>query len=186
MPPHAVNPAAVFSIKKSNLRQSSHPLLGDCSKTVLDIRAETTRKAPVVPDLCHIYFDRRFLPGETKESVLGEFNALIESAKKEIPDFKASAEITKWGIELYTPEEEPIVEAISKARTAVLGDAGQKSAWIFGTDGAFVAAHGIPTVGFGPGDEQYAHTPDDHIPLSHLEKAARIYAECARIVCCES
>ncbi len=35
---------------------------------------------------------------------------------------------------------------------------------------------GVPTVGFGPGDEIWAHTPDDQVPIAHLTAAARFYA----------
>ncbi len=34
----------------------------------------------------------------------------------------------------------------------------------------------IPTVGFGPGEEKYAHTVDDQIAADHLVKAAAFYA----------
>ena len=35
---------------------------------------------------------------------------------------------------------------------------------------------GVPTLGFGPGDEIWAHTPDDQVPIAHLTAAARFYA----------
>ena len=38
---------------------------------------------------------------------------------------------------------------------------------------------GIPTVGFGPGDERYAHTADEQIRLADVATAAQIYAQLA-------
>ena len=52
--------------------------------------------------------------------------------------------------------------------------------WEFSTDGVYPAgAAGIPTVGFGPGDERYAHTVEEQIRLADIEAAARVYAELA-------
>jgi succinyl-diaminopimelate desuccinylase len=36
---------------------------------------------------------------------------------------------------------------------------------------------GIPTVGFGPGEERYAHTADEQIRLADLVRAAQVYAQ---------
>ena len=35
---------------------------------------------------------------------------------------------------------------------------------------------GIPSFGLGPGNEEYAHSPKEHIPVDHLVKAAAFYA----------
>jgi acetylornithine deacetylase/succinyl-diaminopimelate desuccinylase-like protein len=37
----------------------------------------------------------------------------------------------------------------------------------------------IPTVGFGPGEERFAHTSDDQIRLEDVVRAARVYARLA-------
>jgi len=34
----------------------------------------------------------------------------------------------------------------------------------------------IPTVGFGPSEEKYAHTPEDRCPIDHLVHSAAFYA----------
>ena len=36
--------------------------------------------------------------------------------------------------------------------------------------------HKIPTIGFGPANEIYAHTVEDQCPVDHLVKAAAFYA----------
>ena len=166
-----------------NYKLPKHDLLGQCTTTILDIKADTERQAPVVPDRCFVYVDRRFLPGETKEDILKEFEALVAGAKKEISDLDVDMEITKWGLALFTPAEEPVTQALIAARTKVLGEAGKLSAWIFGTDGAFIADRGIPCVGFGPGNEAYAHTPEDHISIEDLDKSTKVYVQMAVEFC---
>ena len=66
------------------------------------------------------------------------------------------------------------VAAISSVR---LRRAPQVGRWNFSTNGvACCGMFGVPTVGFGPGDEIWAHTPDDQVPVAHLAAAARFYA----------
>jgi len=190
---HASNPgrgvnavvkgAELITYLLQHYRLPKHDLLGDCTVTILDFVTHTTRKAPVVPDCCEIYVDRRFLPGETQEQILQEFRALIKQAQTQISDLDAEPELTKWGIAFYTPPEELIVQKLRVARRKVMGEGGELAAWVFGTDGAFVADRGIPTVGFGPGDEYFAHTPEDHLPISHLEIATKVYAQTILEVC---
>lgn len=179
----AIKASEFIKFYLENYDLPKHELLGDCTTTVLDIRAVTERKAPVVPDLCYVYFDRRFLPGETREKIIAEYREIIKQAQKVIADFDADVEITKWGLALYTPVEEMVVQALLKARSKIMGDEGKISAWIFGTDGAFIADKGIPTVGFGPGDEAFAHTPEEHIPVKHLELATKVYAQAILDIC---
>ena len=40
---------------------------------------------------------------------------------------------------------------------------------------------GVPTIGFGPSDEIWAHSPDDQCPVEHLTLAARFYAAFPRL-----
>ena len=42
------------------------------------------------------------------------------------------------------------------------------------SDGALLAAGGIPSVLFGPGDIAQAHTPDEWISIESLEQAERL------------
>ena len=58
-----------------------------------------------------------------------------------------------------------------------LGRKPEVGRWIFSTNGVATAGmFGVPTVGFGPGNEIYAHTPEDQCPIEHLTRAARFYA----------
>jgi acetylornithine deacetylase/succinyl-diaminopimelate desuccinylase-like protein len=49
--------------------------------------------------------------------------------------------------------------------------------WVFSTNGvAVMGMHKIPCIGFGPGNEVYAHMATEHIPVEHLVKAVAWYA----------
>ena len=48
--------------------------------------------------------------------------------------------------------------------------------WLFSTNGiAIQGIHGIPVIGFGPGDEAMAHAPNEKVPVDHLVKASAFY-----------
>jgi acetylornithine deacetylase/succinyl-diaminopimelate desuccinylase-like protein len=49
--------------------------------------------------------------------------------------------------------------------------------WEFSTNGIYwMGKAQIPSIGFGPGDEQYAHTVLDQVPADQVVDAARFYA----------
>ena len=77
----------------------------------------------------------------------------------------------------WLEESAPAIAAAAAAARAALGEAPRVSRWNFSTNGvASCGLFGVPTVGFGPGDEIWAHTPDDQVPIAHLAAAARFYA----------
>jgi acetylornithine deacetylase/succinyl-diaminopimelate desuccinylase-like protein len=49
--------------------------------------------------------------------------------------------------------------------------------WNFSTNGAYWAGVArIPSVGFGPGDEELVHTIDEHVRVDDVVRAAEWYA----------
>jgi len=184
---HASNPSrgvnAIYlaqafleTLEEAASRRPTGHFLGDVVATPIDITASPGRDAPIVPDRCSVHIDRRFLPGETPDEIVAQIRELIEVTRRRNPDFRAEVEIPRVFPHLWCPPEEPVVAALKSARTAVMGSEGPVGRWLFGTDGAYIAAFGVPCAGFGPGDERFAHTPEDHVPVSHLLAAAQVYA----------
>ncbi len=59
----------------------------------------------------------------------------------------------------------------------MFGEAPEVGRWVFSTNGvAVMGMHGIPCIGFGPGNEVFAHMATEQIPVEHLVKAAAWYA----------
>ena len=49
--------------------------------------------------------------------------------------------------------------------------------WDFSTNGNYWRGKaGIPSIGFGPGDEIYAHAVEEHVPLEDVVEATKFYA----------
>jgi len=85
-------------------------------------------------------------------------------------------------VEKYFPawtldENHPLVQAGQMARHLIdLPDA-PSGKWDFSTNGIYWAGKaGIPSIGFGPGDERVAHTVQECVSLADVVKAGEFYA----------
>ena len=80
---------------------------------------------------------------------------------------------------MLTVQEEthPLVQAGQKTILDLWGETRPLGTWDFSTNGTYWAgkAH-IPSIGFGPGDEIYAHTFMEHVELDDVVKSAAFYA----------
>jgi acetylornithine deacetylase/succinyl-diaminopimelate desuccinylase-like protein len=55
--------------------------------------------------------------------------------------------------------------------------------WTFATDGGYTCGvHGIPTIGYAPGEERYAHTNRERLPLDEASVAFAAYPSLVRAV----
>lgn len=146
----------------TQLRGRRHPLLGHGTVNVGSIRGGV--QANIVPDRCEISIDRRTLPGETQASVCREIQALLRK-------HKLAATIAKSALcpALETDPRQPLVREFLKA-------AGQSRpiGVDYFCDAAVLASGGIPSVVFGPGDIAQAHTADEWIALSQLNRATAL------------
>jgi putative selenium metabolism hydrolase len=178
----------VADVERLNQRLAAvpDPFLGPGTVTISDIRA-TSPSLCAVADSCTIHLDRRLTRGETVESAVAEIETLpgvvAAGAAVTVLDYAVAAYTgLVYPTRKYYPtwlleEDDPAVVAAVAAATEALGRPPRLSRWNFSTNG--VASCGlfrVPTVGFGPGDEIWAHTPDDQVPVAQLAAAARFYA----------
>jgi acetylornithine deacetylase/succinyl-diaminopimelate desuccinylase-like protein len=147
----------------------------------------------VVPDRCAATFDRRTLPGETEDSVLGVIRSAVEAALSG-SGARARVTIASDDFETYSGARvrapnfapawylEPASELVRRARGALASagiDRGETH-YAFCTNGSGTAGGlGIPTIGFGPGAEELAHRVDEYVEMEELEVAARGYGALA-------
>lgn len=171
-----------------------HDVLGKGILVLTDVKSEPYPGLSVVPDRCMATFDRRTLPGETEEDVLEPIEGAIAEALRD-SEASARASIAEDDFACYTghrlvapnfapawffDESEPIVVAAQQALRAA-GIASELSSYAFCTNGSGTAGRlGIPTIGFGPGDEQLAHRIDEHVTVNELILAAHGYAAIAK------
>ncbi len=138
-----------------------------------------------VPDRAGLYLDRRLTWGETAEGALEEVRRALgaDAHAVEMPRYaKKGWRGADYGQELYfpawmIPADHSLVRAGAEAHRALFGREPVVGRWTFSTNAVAVCGrHGIPAVGFGPGDEEQAHAPDEQIRIDDLETAAAFYA----------
>jgi acetylornithine deacetylase len=136
------------TVYAAQLRKHRHPLLGTATINVGRISGGT--QPNIVPDHCVISIDRRLLPGETEASVRRELTTLLRA--QELSATIATAKLAP-AVPLETNTELPLVRQF-------LDSAGQKKTLgvDYFCDAAVLAAGGIPSVVFGPGNIAQAHT----------------------------
>jgi putative selenium metabolism hydrolase len=169
------------------LELPAHPALGAAILVPTDIASRPYPALSVVPDRCTVTFDRRTLPGESEDDVVGPLRAAVEAA---VAPHGATGTVT-IGVDRFDSYTGAPVEApnfapawftgpdAEPARTALAALGAEPHHWAFCTNGSGTAALGIPTIGFGPGDETLAHRVDEYIDLDELEAGARDYATLA-------
>lgn len=158
------------------------PLYGRGTLTVTGIASEPEGAVAVVPSSCTISVDRRYVRAETPESVRAELEELVAGVAGRT-GIAAEVRLVDVYPLMAIDEDHPLVRAGSAAVEAVTGRAGELRTWRFGVNATFMAEAGMPCIGIGPGNEDFAHTRDEHVPLAELVSASRIYARLIADLC---
>ena len=176
----------IQQITDLNQKLKKDKFLGKGTVVVTSVECKTP-SLNAVPDECTIYLDRRLTVGEGLSSSVAEIKRLPAvkkaGAKVEVLYYDAMAWTgLKVGQEKYfptwvLPENHKLVQAGVKAGRIALGKTPVVDKWVFSTNGVATAGRlKIPTIGFGPSNEIYAHTVRENMPVSDLLKAAVFYA----------
>ena len=155
--------------------EKEHPLLGKPTLSIGTIQGGT--KINVVPEGCEIEVDRRMLPGEKKEEVLGEIKEILDSLQSQDPLFQYRMEEIDFAEPSEVDPDEEIIKMGVEAIQNVLGRKPMLRGFSGFTDSRFyVNQCHIPTLIFGPGGVNQSHTMDESVEVDALVHAAHIYA----------
>ena len=127
----------------------------------------------ITADHCQLTVDIRFNPAIAKQ---GGPLGLLESF---VLANDVTAKVTPRGETspcLDTPAENPYVQSLVKAGAPRTG-----APWF--CDAAFLAEGGVPAVAIGPGSIAQAHTVDEWIEISELERGAEFFKGWLRSGC---
>ena len=175
-----------LEIEKLNERLKNDPFLGKGTVTVTEV-VSSSPSLCAVADGARLHLDRRLTAGETRESAIAEVRDA--AARAGVPDavvqpltYNEAAYTGKvYPMEKYyptwtMPENSPFLAGAVKAYWETFGREPVVDKWTFSTNGIAVAGiHGIPCLGLGPGNEVYAHAPNEATPVEHLTGAAAFY-----------
>jgi len=187
-------PHAIRAMEDLAGSQASNPLLGPSTlvPSMVDVLPESRN---VIPDQVVLTGDWRILPEDDDASLLARVR---ESLDGQLPDslpegitveVRMAREVQRsfTGVEyeksLLTPgflmePDHPMVVAAAGA----VGRQGDPTSlatvrpWTFATDGGWsCGVFGIPTIGFAPGEERFAHTNTERLELAQAEWAYERY-----------
>jgi putative selenium metabolism hydrolase len=175
---------AALEIEKLNDRLKGDEFLGKGSITITEIISKSPSLC-AVSDYARIHIDRRLTTGETKDTAVKEIENLIKGSdsKVELLNYSEKAYTgLEYGMEKYYPTwtvplDHEVVKTGVSAYKKLFGKEPKVDKWTFSTNGIMICGvYGIPTIGFGPGNEVLAHAPDEKVPVSDLVAASAFYA----------
>lgn len=192
-PSMGVNPIELFSDAISELRDMVLPKLKDFGEAVLvptDIISSPYPSISLIPGSISTRMDRRTMPGETESDVV---EAVLNAVKK-IDESRFDVTLTDDPVFTYTKEcihkkrflpawkldqdHDLVVSAVSAVTSAGINV--EFGVYGFCTNGSESAGErGIPTIGFGPGKEEEAHTADESVCVNDLKLSADVYRNIA-------
>jgi acetylornithine deacetylase/succinyl-diaminopimelate desuccinylase len=134
---------------------------------------------------CQVRLDRRWVTTETIDQVFADLEGLLRKVREAQPGLKTSLARMPEGMAtmVHGPvtidAEHPLVQASQQALIDC-GRAGEPltvfPAW---TDAALLSREGhIPCIIWGPGELDYAHSPEENIRTEDVLLAAELYAAC--------
>ena len=176
----------IADIEKLNERLEPRDPLGKGTVSISEIRSSSPSLCAVA-DGCTIHLDRRLTIDETEETSVAEILALpsvkAADATVTVLDYTVPSHTgltyptRKYYPTWEMPESEPAVQAAMTAYEQAFGEEPEVGHWTFSTNGVTTAGmHNIPTVGFGPGHEHFAHAPNEQTEVDHLARCTAFYA----------
>jgi putative selenium metabolism hydrolase len=175
---------AALAMEKLNTRLADDEFLGKGTIVVSKIDVHGPSQC-AVPDQGSIYLDRRLTWGETADSALAEVRAAMgaDAERVAMPRYDAVGwNGARYSQDLYfptwkIPADHPLVTAGVAGHRVLFGAAPVLGKWTFSTNCvAICGTHGIPCIGFGPGDEDKAHAPNEHTRIEDLVTCSAFYA----------
>ena len=182
-------PAILSGVRDLAGQQKSDADLGPSSVVATEVDA-TPASLNVIPDRVTVTLDCRTLPEDTGESLVARtrqsLKPHIDRAEETTwPGAAESVEVrvavatlrSYTGVEvvrhLFSPgflmdPTDPMVTAAARAVGSRDGSGppARVRPWTFATDGGWTCGvRGIPTIGFGPGEERHAHTNTERLEL---------------------
>lgn len=148
-----------------------HPLLAHGSLHAGTIRGGTAES--VYPDRCELLLERRTMPGESPDSVVHEFEAVLAELDAREPNLDATLEMTLERPGTEVALDSPLVTGLLEAGDVhgVPRTVEGMTAWV---DAAFLNEAGIPAVCYGPGAIDQAHTENEWIDVREIRTCANV------------
>ena len=192
-------PPVLEAARRVASEQPDDAVLGPATLAVTGVEV-LPQSRNVIPDVVTVTLDWRILPTQERDALVARVRQAVAERLPETPEgygievrMATERQRTWTGAgeekELFTPgflmpEDHPVIvaAATSVGRRGGAGTARVRP-WTFATDGGWSrGVHGIPTLGFAPGEERHAHTNTERLAVDEAEWAFGRYPPLVRAV----
>jgi acetylornithine deacetylase len=164
--------AALDHFERTELSARRHPLLGRPSVHAAMITGGTGWST--YAEQCTLRIERRTIPGESVESVLSEIHQLADALIRTREQFAVNVRLVCAQPPLDLASDAPLTRAMLAAATSPEHGTPPIAGLSCWTDAALFNAAGIPSLCFGPGDIARAHSAEEWVERSDVERAAQV------------
>lgn len=168
--------------KLKELELDQDDFLGKESMALVHISCEPG-SGPVVPDKAKAVLDFRIIQETTEKTLLNKIDKVMnelnvegksEIVTGELESYNGEKIEAKYFFPAWKTKNDEFISSVKKALKFV--DDTEIRSWTFSTDGVYTAGKAkIPTIGFGPGNEELAHQPNEHTETNEIEIAVQGY-----------
>lgn len=176
--PHYAMARFLFELEKLPMVKDTAFGGSTVAPTIYGSNNESTN---VIPDLARLFLDWRNVPSESPDAIEARVRELIAASliDRVGGDVRREERFlrTYTGVEERGPIVSPafevpanhwLVTGAERTLQALFAQPVEIGVWNFATDGGWFMAEDIPTIGFSPCEEQYAHTIHDQISLKMM------------------
>jgi succinyl-diaminopimelate desuccinylase len=173
---------ARFLQKVEDLEMKPHSTFGGSSVAPTLISTDQT-SGNVTPGALSVLLDWRSIPGESYDEVKEVVMELAKSSETE--GVTASVDVIMRPVSTYTgisaempptrgyevDADSPIVKTAVESLATAFGREIPVGVWQFSTDGGHLNHFDIPTIGYSPCEEHFAHTIHDQVSLAKMRES---------------
>jgi acetylornithine deacetylase len=185
--------AAVLELERYWAIHKEHPLLPRGITTInpgvimggtgggKDGQPAVVTSVSTFPDYCSLELSLKYLPTETRQDVVAEFEDYIARVANADPWLREHPPEIEWGIRgvsfppASTEQDHPFIQSLATSLEGA-GEPVRQAGFVAVSDLAWIAAAGMPCALLGPGDAQYAHSANEHIAVRDLVRGTKVLA----------
>ncbi len=180
--------AALNDLERHWAVTKRYPGFAPGATTINPAVIEGGRHPAFMADRCALWITVHFYPDETWEGVVAEIEGQVRRAAAADLWLRDHPPLFRWGGRSMIEERGEILPAVPLAADSpglvVLGAAHRSvreeeprpAMWPSVSDAGWLAHAGIPTIIYGPGELEEAHTTNESIAVGELVDAARVFA----------
>ena len=171
-------------IQALRLHSKSYPKHEQYGKESISIGAiEGGTDINIVPDYAKVRIDKRYLPHQNQNHCVQEIEKIIAKCQAVDATFCAKLNIEGDWSALYTNPDSEDFQLIHNTINQSLNIKTDLIFWNAWGEGGYINQFNIPTIYFGAGQTELAHTANEQINTNDIERACHAYYQIIHTLC---